>query len=432
VKSKVLNNAAWIIGCRIAQSLLNLIVGMLSARYLGPSNYGLISYAASIVAFVTPLMRLGLNATLVQEITNRPDKEGTILGTALGLNIPSGILCLLSVIGFVFFANRGEHITLVVCAVYGLSLLFQATEMITYWFQAKLLSKIPSVAMVVAYVFVSCYKIYLLSSSKSVYWFAASNAIDHLVISIILIVSYFCISKRRLRFSIDMAKQLLSKSKFYIISGMMITVFQQTDRLMLKNMTNDEVTGYYSAAVTCAGIFGFVYAAIIDSARPEILKYKVASQQKYENSISCLYSVIFYLSLLQCVITALFAKPIIIILYGEAYEQSIAALRIVVWFVTYSYFGSVRNIWILGEEKHKSVMFIDISGALLNVVLNSVLIPVLGLIGACIASVVTQFTMNFVIGFIFKSLRRNSILMLKGLNPKLLFEMKKILLKKSA
>ena len=45
-------NASWIIGCKLAKAVLTLIVTMLTARYLGPSNYGLINYAASIVTFV--------------------------------------------------------------------------------------------------------------------------------------------------------------------------------------------------------------------------------------------------------------------------------------------------------------------------------------------------------------------------------------------
>lgn len=430
MKNKVISNAAWIIGCRIVQSLLSLIVGMLTARFLGPSNYGLINYAASIVGFAVPLMRLGLNSTLVQDISNDEKNDGKILGTALGLTIPSSLISILGIVGFVRFANAGENETLIVCSIYSLSLLFQASEMITYWYQAKLLSKYPSIAMVVGYIIVSAYKIFLLISGKNVYWFAAANAIDHFVISIILFILYIIIGKNRLSFSFKTAWKMLAKSKYYIISGMMITIFQQTDKLMLKNMVNDEITGYYSAAVTCAGIFGFVYAAIIDSMRPEILKNKRVSEEKYENSISLAYCVIFYTSLIQCAITSILARPMVYILYGEEYLPAVIALRVVVWFVTYSYFGSIRGIWILAEEKYKYVLWIDVSGAVLNIILNLLLIPVLGLIGASIASVVTQFFMNFVMGFFIKPLQRNNILMLKGINPKFAISQINSILKK--
>ena len=118
MKSKVFKNASWIIGCKLVKAFLMLIVTMISARYLGPSNYGLISYAASLIAFVTPIMKLGLESTLVYEIVNNPLKEGKIVGTSIVMNILSGILCLIGVCTFTFFVNAGETETLIICALY--------------------------------------------------------------------------------------------------------------------------------------------------------------------------------------------------------------------------------------------------------------------------------------------------------------------------
>ena len=210
---------------------------------------------------------------------------------------------------------------------------------------------------------------------------------------------------------------------------MMITVFQQTDKFMLKNLISDTATGYYSAAVTCAGVFGFVYAAIIDSLRPEILRSKQISKEKYENGVSLAYCIIFYLSVLQCTITCLLAKPMVYVLYGVEYLPAVSALRTVVWFVTFAYFGSIRAVWILGVEKHKYVIWIDSMGAVLNILLNCLLIPAMGLIGASLASVITQFFMNFLIGFLIPPLRANNILMLRGINPYYTFCQVKAILK---
>ena len=427
---KILKNVSWIVGCRIIQAIFNLVVGMLTARYLGPSNYGLITYAASIVSFMTPLMRLGLNSILVQELTTDEKNEAKILGTTLGMTIPSGLLSALMVIGFVSVINKGEPVTIIVCAISSVSLIFQAAEMITYWYQAHLLAKYPSIAMICGYVVICIYKIYLLVTGKSVYWFAASNAIDHLVIGLILIILYLSIGKHKLQFSLHIAKKLFGKSKYYIVSGMMITVLQQTNKLMLKNMIGDQVTGYYSAAVACAGIFGFVYAAFVDSMRPEIFRSQKISNEKYEHSISCTYAIIFYVSLLQCVFTTVLARPVILLLYGEEYLPAVPLLRVVVWYITYAYFGTIRGIWILAEQQYKLVIGIDIFGALVNVALNAILIPFWGAIGAAIASVITQFVLNFALGFIFKSLQKNALLMLRGLSPIFAIKQVRVLLSK--
>ena len=95
-------------------------------------------------------------------------------------------------------------------------------------------------------------------------------------------------------------------------------------------------------------------------------------------------------------------------------------LRIVIWYVAFSYMGTVRNIWILAQEKQKWLWIINLSGALMNIALNAVMIPIWGGCGAALASVLTQFFANVIIGFILKPIRRNNVLLLKGLNPMLL------------
>ena len=429
-KNRVLKNASWIIGIQVVKSLLGLVISMLTARFLGPSNFGLINYAASIVAFVSPIMYLGLTGVLVQEIVNRPENEGKILGTAISLSFFSSLLCIGGVVAFVSIANRGERDTIIVCALYSILLIFQSLEMIVYWFQAKLLSKYSSLVSLIAYLIVSAYKIFLLAAKKSIYWFAVSNALDYMIIAVCLLIVYRKLGGQRLRFSFADAKRMLSKSRYYIISNMMITIFAQTDRIMLKLMIDDAATGYYSAAVTCAGMTGFIFSAIIDSFRPMIFDNKKTDERQYENNICRLYSIIIYLSLLQSVVITVFSKLIIHILYGSAYDPSINALRLIVWYTTFSYLGSVRNIWILAEDKQKYLWIINLSGAAANVLLNYFLIPVMGIMGAALASLITQIFTNVIIGFIIKPIRYNNTLMFRALNPVYLKGIAKMLLLK--
>jgi O-antigen/teichoic acid export membrane protein len=186
--NKIINNAKWIIVCKIAQSLLQLIIGMFSARYLGPANYGLINYAGSIVAFMVPLTQLGLNATLVRELIDYPDEEGTIMGTSMVMGVISSVCCVAMVAGFVSVTNPTEPQTLIVCVLYSLCLIFRAIELIQYWFHGKLKAKYPSIMMVCAYVLVSVYKIYLLISQKDIFWFAVVHAIEYGIVGLGLLV----------------------------------------------------------------------------------------------------------------------------------------------------------------------------------------------------------------------------------------------------
>lgn len=423
INNKLLNNAKWIIACKVLQSLIQLVVGMLSARYLGPSNYGLINYAAAIVAFVTPIMQLGLPGILVREYVEKPHHEGTVLGTALVMNMLSAVACIIGVTAFASVANAGEPITILVCALYSTSLFFQAIEMVQYWFQAKLLSKYSSLAMLCSYVVVSAYKIYLLVTAKSVYWFALSHAVEYGVTGLLLLISYRKNGEQKLSFSVDVAREMFAKGKYYIVSSLMVVAFNSTASILMKLLIGTTENGYFSAAVTCTAVVQFVYSAIIDSARPAILESKKIDQKQFEKNVSRLYCVIVYLALAQSVAFTIFAELIIRILYGADYFASISVLQILIWQTAFSYMGAVRNVWILAEEKYSRLWIINLCGALVNIALNLFLIPLWGACGAAAASVLTQIVANFVIGFIMKDIRPNNYLMLAGLRPRFAWTM---------
>lgn len=423
LKNKTVKNATWIIVCKIIQAGLTLVVTMLSSRILGPAGYGLINYAISIVTFLAPIMYLGFTSVLVQEIVQHPELEGETLGTAVVMSFFSSLVCIGGVAAFVTIANKGETETLIVCLLYSILLIFQSVEIIVYWFQAKLLSKYSSLAILAAFIAVSSYQLWVLFTGKNIYWYAISNALNYFLIASILIIIYKRLGGQKLSFSFNTFKRMFERSKYYIISDMMITIFAQTDRIMIKLMLGDAQTGYYSAAVTCATMTGFVFTAIIDSMRPAILEAKKDNTSGYELNLKRLYNVVIYLSLLQSLFITLLSSLIIRIMYGSDYAAAVPALRIVVWYTTFSYIGSVRNIWILAEGKQKYLLCINIFGAAANVALNFLLIGKLGINGAAFASLITQIFTNVIIGFIFKGIRQNNYIMLKSLSPNVFFGM---------
>ena len=103
-------------------------------------------------------------------------------------------------------------------------------------------------------------------------------------------------------------------------------------------------------------------------------------------------------------------------MYGKEYSLAIPVLRVVVWYTTFSYLGSARNIWVMAEEKQKYLWIMNLSGAIINIILNLILIPVYNIVGAAIASLITQIFTNIIIGFIIKPIRENNKLMIQALN----------------
>lgn len=412
-KHAVAENAAWMIGCRLAHGLLQLLIGTLTARYLGPSDYGLIHFAASVTAFALPMMQLGLSSTLVQEYVENRDREGEILGTSLGLNLLSGLFCAAGVT--LLCAAAGDRDRTVVCALYSISLIFQAPELVRCRFQARLQSKYSAPAGVLGYLAVSAYRVFLLATGKSAAWFALSHSLEFAVAGGVLLHQCRRTGVKALSFSRKRAKALLTRSRHYIPAALLVTCFQNIDHVLLTLLSGEGANGLYTCAVTCANLTGFVFYALVDSFQPVILSCREDSR-RFENTMAGLYGLMIWLGLGQSLAFTLLARPLIGLLYGSAYAGAVKVLQILVWNTAFSMMGAVRNIWLLAEEKHHLLWRINLAGAVGNVILNSILIPRWGAVGAALASVLTQMLANFWGGWLIGGMEENQILLLKGLN----------------
>lgn len=422
-KNKVVKNAGWIIGGRLVNKLLAFLVGILTARYLGPSNYGLINYAAAYISFFASICTLGINSIIVKNFVDHPDEEGKTIGTTLLLRAVSSLLSALMIVGIVGIVDRDEPLTVVVVALCSVGLIFQIFDTLNYWFQARLQSKYSALASLASYAAVSVYKIVLLVLGKSVEWFALASALYYTVLAVVLAAAYFKNGGQRFTASWAKAKELLSSSTSFIISGLMVSIYACTDKLMLKQMLGEASVGYYSLASAISVSWAFVLSAIIDSLYPEIVQSFNTNRIYYERKNRQLYAIVFYTSLFMSAAICLLARPFIEILYGASYLPAVQPLRIVVWYTAFSYLGVARNAWMVCENRQKYLKYLYMGAAAINVVLNLLFIPPWGASGAAAASLLTQIATTVLLPAVIRPLRANTKLMLdavllRGVLPK--------------
>ncbi len=415
LKNKTAKNAGWLIGGKIAQMAINLVVGLLTARYLGPSNYGIINYAAAYIAFFSSFCTLGINSVLVKEFVDYPKLEGKIIGTTLALKAIASFLSALVIICIVNIVDAGEKETIIVVVLSSIGLMFHIFETINYWFQSQLNSKVTAIVSFVAYVIVAVYKCILLILNKSVIWFAFATSLDYICVGVMLLFIYKKYNGGKFSFSWAYGKDLLSKSYHFILPSLMVAIYGQTDKIMLKHIINDAETGYYSTAVSLCSVWCFVLSAIIDSLYPSIMRAFNSDERSFVKKNKQLYSIVFYISISVSLIFTIFAKPIVSILYGVEYLPTVNPLRIITWYTAFSYLGVARNAWIVCKNKQKHLKSIYIAAALSNVILNAIFIPMWGATGAAVASLVAQILNTIVVPFFIKELRENSRMMLEAI-----------------
>ena len=288
-------------------------------------------------------------------------------------------------------------------------------DLIDFWFQSQLKSKYVAIAKTIAYIVMSIYKILLLILGKSVEWFAFATSLEYIVILSILLVMYFKNGGQKLKCSLKYGVSLLKQSYHFIISGLLVTLYTQMDKIMIGNYLDDKQVGLYSAATAISTMWGFIPNAIINSMRPTIYEAKEKGDKIYEKRLKQLYAIVFWSGIVFSVGITMFSKFIINILYGQEYLGASASLSIAVWSTTFAYLGTARGVWIVCENKNKYTKYYVLFGAIFNLVANVILIPLIGINGAAIATLISQIIVAILAPLLYKETRISVKHMMEGI-----------------
>lgn len=409
--NRFLQNTSWLVFGKIFQMIIQFFIGIISARYLGPDNFGTISYISSFITFFASIVLLGLNGVLINELVVNRNREGEIVGTAIYLRFIVGALSTLLLYVIIIFSEGIDSEFFTVAIIMSIQLPLYAFDSIGYWFQSQLLSKKIVLIQSVAFLFVATYKVYILISKKTVTWFAFSASLNIFLMALLYFLVYKRSSSQKLRFSPTFAKRLLRQCFPFLLETLMVQIYAQTDKVMIRNLMGSVgQVGIYTACTTICGLIGFIPVAIIDSGRPVIMELKAHNDAKYELRLKQLIAAVSWISILYSLCISLFSYPILYILYGKEFISGNLCLKIVVWYTAFSFLGGIRSIWLICEKKNMYVFWLSLLGAITNVALNLFLIPKYGINGAAFATFLTQVLSNLIYPMFFKQTQRFSLL----------------------
>lgn len=405
-KKKFIGNTTWMMVNKIYSMLISLVVGALSARYLGPSNYGLLNYGTSIISFFTTISGLGFTSTLVVEMVQNQDKCGKILGTAAIFRLITSLASFGAIYFIVLILEPNNRELQIVTMLQAIAVILNTYEVFLYWFQMRLEMRKVTIASMIALTVTAAWRIALLAHQASVEFFALSSSVTALVSGVCVLLFFFKSKQHpRLEFDAKLGVNMVSESYHFVISGLAITLYTQLDRIMLGKMVSSEAVGYYSAAMTIATMWEFVPQAVVNSARPVLAEIKKKSEDEFLKKYKVLLLGINIMGLLVGLAILLFGRLAILILYGRSYEQASAALKILVWSTSFSMIGTTRTIWIVTEGKNKYAKYYVLIGAVINAILNALVIPVWEITGASVTTLVSQIVVAIIAPYFFKETR---------------------------
>ena len=112
-------------------------------------------------------------------------------------------------------------------------------------------------------------------------------------------------------------------------------------------------------------------------------------------------------------------------LYGPAYAGSAGVLKVLIWGGSLVPVAAIWSYWMLLENRTKTMFYFNVFGAILNVILNLLLIPHFGIMGSAYATLISYNAWLFVLCPFIKSQRKVLVMMLKSMSLVWLFSRRK-------
>lgn len=405
----------WLLGGKIVNMILSFFVSLATARYLGPDNFGSINYVAAYVSFFSSITSLGLSVIVIKEISMGKEDDNEVIWTGILMRFLTAVFSTIAVIALVSITDKSDPLLVKIAILESIAILASAFDTFMYWFQGKLLGKYTSIASVVAYIGMSLYRIYLLANNADILWFAFATSVDTLLLSLILMLCYVRENGFHPKVSIRLGKSLMKQSYHYMISGLIAILYSKIDQIMLKQMLDTYSVGLYTAALTIAGLWGMIPSAFIQSVSPILYKNAEENHGMFYKRLRQSYAGIWLLNICWSLGVSIFSYWVIYLLYGKAYLGARGALVIVVWYTGITSIGSLTQVYLATENKNKYVNYFALAGLVTDVVLNALLIPRMGILGAAIATLVTYTVIHIVMPLAIKDTRDAGRLIIQGM-----------------
>ncbi len=416
---KYFKNTGLLMIGRIGSLAIKMVTSIYVANYLLPERNGVLSTSAAYVFLFAALAGLGLDSFIVKELHQYPKKRDTILGTSFLLKSTAGLICI-PLIFLVWQIFPLTDISYTFILILSFSGVFQSFTVVDAYFQSEVQSKYIMQVQIFGNIISALLKFSLVFIFKAaLIYFVYAFTFDILLVSIGYILVYNRKGRNIFDWNYDklLAKKLLRLSWPLIISGIMVSVYMKIDTIMLKEILGEDkgtkAAGAYATVVMFSEALNFIPVVIVSSLFPAILNAKRDDPNRYQRRLQNLFDLMIWLSLAFAIFIT-FAAPYIYSYFKPSYAAAAPVLAMHVWGSLFVFLGVASSQFLIAENLNKLTFIRTGFGAIVNIVLNILLIPTMGMMGTAIATVIAYFSATFLIVFIPKT-RPQGIMMLKSL-----------------
>jgi O-antigen/teichoic acid export membrane protein len=395
--AKYTKNTAWMVADKLITAGIGFIVLAFIARELGPDSYGSLAYALALVSLFGVAGHMGLNGIAVREFIENKNKHSEVLITVSTLKFLGVVVAFVLLNAYAAISNGLDSLEFKLCFILSLSLILQPVDVLDYFYQSESQSRYVTIARLVSIILGAIVKLSVVFVTYSILWVAVGHVIQLAIFSLVLLVFYLRsgISDTWQRPSLPLIKKMLSEGWMVYLGTFFSVIYLKIDLVMLGEISGKVETGVYAVASQISEAFYFLPAVIAASFFPKIITARSTSDEVYGQTLQELISFLFYLAVMISFLIYLTAEFWLVPIFGDTYVHSVDILRIQIWASIFIFMRAVFSKWIVIERLYIFSLISQGLGALLNVIMNIVLIPLYGAEGAAVATLISYSVASF-------------------------------------
>ena len=417
VVRRIAANASWLGGESMLRLLIGLPMTIWLTRYLGPREFGSLSFALAICSILIPLAALGLDRITVRELVERPSERGTILGTVFTLRSVAGLALYAAALAAVMALRPGDAPTLRLVAVAAALVAFKAFDVIDLSFQADVASRTPAVARSGVFGVATAARAALLLLAAPTIAFAWAWLGEGAIAAAALVFVYTRLggSLGTWRLRRATAAAFLRDGWPIALASAMVLVYTRIDQIMLEQMRGSAELGVYAVAVRLVEATYFIPTVVVASAFPSVLQARAESESAFEARLERLYRSLAFAGYAVILPMALLAWWYVPLLFGPAYRGAAPVTAVLACSILFTNLGVARGAYLTAMNWMKAYLFTVALGCAVNVVLNLIWIPRWGAMGAALASLVAYWVAAHGSCYLYRPLWRTGAMLTRAL-----------------
>lgn len=396
LKKKLIINASWLLAGQSLHKLISYMIILLISRTLGDVGLGQYSFVISFTGFVSYLSDFGINYYIMRELARDKSKK-SLVSYALGFKLVLAVLDWFLIIFLALQLNK-DAVVKTSIILYGLGAVLNTIGLLfTSAVFAHEVTKYETYSLVTERTITLLLGGAILLITKSLFAFFVVLTVDIFLLNFLRIYFGSRYASPKPLFDLDKWKEILSKSYVFWFIYLFSFIYFNTDIIMLGLMKPDEVVGWYKAGYFFIQAVMLIPYVVVNSTMPSISRLWVEDRGTLRILFRKAFQLLFAIGILGAFGIYIGTPILIKTFFGDKFYNSIPVLRVLAWVIPAMFLNSLYGSLLNGIGLEKTYTKIIGGTALLNVILNYILITLFSYTGAAIATLITNWTATLIL-----------------------------------